>query len=218
MALAATLSIASVSAFADYSFDFDDVASGTSANNSIVNPYSDVSFLSGFVTADLDAQGFEILDVNGNAKPGFTHWETYLDSDIRVRNPQVYGAGTAPSGTNALDAKFDQVFIKFDSAQNLTSFSMQLDNSPFGNFGTSSLYFLDASGKTISTIGFDQRQSGSTITAGFVSNVSGIVLSSGKLYDNINIATVAAVPEADIYAMFVVGLGVMGAVARRRKK
>ena len=217
LALAATLSISSVSAFADYSFNFDDVASGTSANNSIVNPYSDVSFLSGFVTADLDAQGFEILDMNGNTKPGFTHWETYLDSDIRVRNPQVYGAGTAPSGTNALDAKFDQVFIKFDSAQNLTSFSMQLDNSSFG-FPNSNIFFVDSLGKTLSTVAFDQSLSGSIITAGAVSNVSGIVLSSGKLYDNINIATVAAVPEADTYAMFVAGLGVMGAVARRRKK
>ena len=217
LALAATLSISSVSAFADYSFNFDDVASGTSANNSIVNPYSDVSFLSGFVTADLDAQGFEILDVNGNTKPGFTHWETYLDSDIRARNPQVYGAGTAPSGTNALDAKFDQVFIKFDSAQNLTSFSMQLDNSSFG-FPNSNIFFVDSLGKTLSTVAFDQSLSGSIITAGAVSNVSGIVLSSGKLYDNINIATVAAVPEADTYAMFVAGLGVMGAVARRRKK
>ena len=217
LALAATLSISSVSAFADYSFNFDDVASGTSANNSIVNPYSDVSFLSGFVTADLDAQGFEILDMNGNTKLGFTHWETYLDSDIRVRNPQVYGAGTAPSGTNALDAKFDQVFIKFDSAQNLTSFSMQLDNSSFG-FPNSNIFFVDSLGKTLSTVAFDQSLSGSIITAGAVSNVSGIVLSSGKLYDNINIATVAAVPEADTYAMFVAGLGVMGAVARRRKK
>ena len=217
LALAATLSISSVSAFADYSFNFDDVASGTSANNSIVNPYSDVSFLSGFVTADLDAQGFEILDVNGNTKPGFTHWETYLDSDIRVRNPQVYGAGVAPSGTNALDAKFDQVFMKFDTAQNLTSFSMQLDNSSFG-FPNSNIFFVDSLGKTLSTVAFDQSLAGSIITAGAVSNVSGIVLSSGKLYDNINIATVAAVPEANTYAMLFAGLGVMGAAARRRKK
>ena len=220
LVLAATLSISSVSAFADYSFNFDGAPSGTSANSSLVNPYVGVTFLSGFVTADLDALGFEILDMNGNTKPGFTHWETYQDSNIVVRDPQYYGAGSgfAPSPDNALDAKFDQIFIKFDTAQNLTSFSMQLDNSPFGNFGISNLFFLDAAGKTISTIGFDQRQSGSIVTAGAVSNVSGIILSSGKLYDNINIATVAAVPEADTYAMLFAGLGVMGAVARRRKK
>ena len=216
LVLAATFSVASVSAFADYSFNYDGVASGTSANNSIVNPYSDVSILSGFVTADLDANGFEILDMNNQTIPGFTHWETYQDSDIRVRDPQFYSGGVAPSGANALDAKFDQVFIKFATAQNLTSFSMQLDNSTFGNLGVSNLFFLNAAGKTISTVGFDQSQSGSIITSGAVSNISGIILTSGKLYDNINIATAAAVPEADSYAMFVAGLGLMGAVARRR--
>ena len=215
--LAATLSISSASAFADYSFNFDNVASGTSANNSAVNPYAGVTFLSGFVTADLDAQGLPILDMNGQNIPGLTHWETYLDSDIRVRDPQVYGAGTAPSGTNALDAKMDQVFIKFDTAQNLTSFSMQLDNSTFG-FPNSNIFFVDSFGKTLSTVAFDQSLPGSIITSGSVNNVSGIILSSGKLYDNINIATVAAVPEADTYAMLFAGLGVMGAVARRRNK
>lgn len=213
--LAATLSISSVSAFANYSFDFDGAASGTSANNSAVNPYVGVTFLSGFVTADLDAQGFEILDMNGQNISGFTHWETYQDSDIRVRNPQDYGAGIAPSGTNALDAKFDQVFIKFATAQNITSFSMQLDNSNFG-FPNSNIFFVDSLGKALSTVAFDQSMSGSIVTAGAVSNVSGIILNSGKLYDNINIATVAAVPEADTYAMLFAGLGVMGAVARRR--
>lgn len=219
LVLAATLSITSVSAFAGYSFNFDGAVSGTSANNSLINPYAGVTFLSGFLTADLDAQGSPILDMNDQNIPGFTHWDTYQDSNIVVRDPQYYGAGAgaAPSPDNALDAKFDQIFIKFDTAQNLTSFSMQLDNSPFGNFGISNLFFLDAAGKTISTIGFDQSLSGSIITAGAVSNVSGIILSSGKLYDNIDIATVAAVPEADTYAMLFAGLGVMGAVARRRK-
>ena len=216
LVLAATLSISSVSAFANYSFDFDGAVSGTSANNSLINPYAGVTFLSGFLTADLDAQGFEILDMNGNTKLGFTHWDTYADSDIRVRNPQFYSAGIAPSGTNALDAKMDQIFIKFDTAQNLTSFSMQLDNSNFG-FPNSNIFFVDSLGKTLSTVAFDQSLSGSIITAGAVSNVSGIILSSGKLYDNIDIATVAAVPEADTYAMLFAGLGVMGAVARRRK-
>ena len=93
---------------------------------------------------------------------------------------------------------------------------MQLDNSTFGNIGVSNLFFLNAAGKTISTVGFDKSQSGSIITSGAVSNISGIILTSGKLYDNINIATAAAVPEADSYAMFVAGLGLMGAVARRR--
>lgn len=217
LALTAVLGAFSASALANYSFNFDGVASGTSANNSVVNPYSDVSFLSGFVTADLDTNGFEILDMNNQTIPGFTHWETYQDSDIRVRDPQFYGAGVAPSGTNAIDAKFEQVFIKFNTAQNLISFSMQLDNSTFG-FPNSSLFFVDSFGKALSTVAFDQSQSGSIITTGAVNNVSGIILSSGKLYDNINIATVAAVPEPESYAMLLAGLAVVGAVSRRKKQ
>ena len=216
-ALTAALGAFSASALANYSFNFDGVASGTSANNSVVNPYSDVSFLSGFVTADLDSNGFEILDMNNQTIAGFTHWETYQDSDIRVRDPQFYGAGLAPSGTNAIDAKFDQVFIKFSTAQNLTSFSMQLDNSTFG-FPNSSLFFVDSFGKALSTVTFDQSQSGSIITMGAVNNVSGIILSSGKLYDNINIATIAAVPEPETYAMLLAGLAVVGAVSGRKKQ
>ena len=217
LALTVVLGAFSASALANYSFNFDGVASGTSANNSVVNPYSDVSFLSGFVTADLDTNGFEILDMNNQTIPGFTHWETYQDSDIRVRDPQFYGAGLAPSGTNAIDAKFEQVFIKFSTAQNLTSFSMQLDNSTFG-FPNSSLFFVDSFGKALSTVAFDQSQSGSIIITGAVNNVSGIILSSGKLYDNINIATVAAVPEPESYAMLLAGLAVVGAVSRRKKQ
>lgn len=206
----------SASASANYSFNFDGVASGTSANNSIVNSYADVSFLSGFVTADLDTNGYEILDMNNQTIPGFTHWETYQDSDIRVRDPQFYSAGLAPSGTNALDAKFEQVFMKFSTAQELTSFSMQLDNSTFGQ-PNANLFFVDSLGKVFSTIAFDQSQSGSIITTGAQSNVSGIILSSGKLYDNINIATVAAVPEADTYMMLITGLALVGGISRRKK-
>ena len=217
LALIAVLAAFSASALAGYSFNFDGAASGTSANNSLINPYSDVSFLSGFETADLDTNLSEILDKNNQMIPGFTHWETYQNSDIRVRNPQLIGAGIAPSGTNALDARSDQIYIQLGGEINLTSFSMQLDNSTFG-FPNSNLFFVDSLGKALSTVAFDQSQSGSIIISGAVNNVSGIILSGGKLYDNINIATVAAVPEADTYAMLFVGLGVMGAVARRRKK
>lgn len=196
--LAATLSISSVSAFANYSFDFDGAVSGTSANNSAVNPYVGVTFLSGFLTADLDAQGFEILDVNGQNIPGFTHTRKLIKIAIfaleilKFMEQELHRAVLMI----ALDAKFDQVFIKFDTAQNLTSFSMQLDNSTFG-FPNSNIFFVDSLGKILSTVAFDQSLSSSIITAGAVSNVIGFILSSGKLYDNINIPTVAAVPEAD---------------------
>lgn len=212
------LSLYSASALADYNFNFDGVASGTSANNSVVNPNAGVTFLSGFVTADLDADGYEILDSYGQNVPGFTHWETYSDSDIRVRDPQFYSRGIAPSGTNALDAVFDQVLIKFDTAQNLTSFSAQLDNSQYGMMNASFI-FLDALGKTLSSVGFDSYANpGAIISAGAVNNVRGIVLSSGKLYDNISINTVAPVPEPETYALLLAGLGLVGSVSRRRQQ
>ncbi len=211
------LSLLSASAHADYSFNFDGAASGTSANDLAVNPYTGVSFLSGFLTADLDADGYEILDAFNQTIPEFTHWETYSDSDIKVRDPAFYNRGIAPSPINALDAVFDQIFIKFDTAQNLTSFSAQLDNSQFGIYNASFI-FLDALGKTLSTVDFDSYANpGAVITSGSISGVSGIVLSGGKLYDNINISTVAPVPEPETYALLLAGLGLIGVASRRRK-
>jgi hypothetical protein len=213
---ALSLSLFSISAHADYSFNFDGAATGTSANNALINPYTDVSFLSGFVTADLDANGYEILDAYGNTIFGQTHWETYADSNITVSDPASYSNGTV---ANALDARFDQVFIKFNTAQNLSGFSVQLDGTQYGNPAGSSIIFLDVLGKSLSTVDFQSYANpGALITSGPVNGVSGIVLTSGKLYDNLNIATLAPVPEPESYAMMLAGLGLMGAVSRRRRK
>ena len=46
--------------------------------------------------------------------------------------------------------------------------------------------------------------------------ISGIVLTSGKLYDNLSIST-AAVPEPESYAMMLAGLSLMSVIARRRR-
>ncbi len=203
-----SLSLFSISAHANYNFNFDGAATGTSANDALINPYSDVSFLSGFVTADLDANGNEVF--------GQTHWETYSDSDIRVRDPLAYSNGTA---ANALDANFDQIFIKFNTAQNLSAFSVQLDGTQYGNAAGSSIIFLDALGKSLSNIDFQSyANAGALIVSGPVLGVSGIVLTSGKLYDNLNIATTAPVPEPESYAMMLAGLGLMGLVSLRRRR
>ena len=212
------LIFASTSALADYNFNFDGVASGTSANNALVNPYSDVQFLSAFLTADLDAQGFEIVDINTNQLiPGFTHFEAYANSDIRVRDPQFYNHGVAPSGVNAIDAKFDELYIKFATEQNLTSFSAQLDNSQYGIYNANFI-FVNAAGKTIDSITFNSYDNpGAIITKDFTRGVGGIILSKGKLYDNITIATVAAVPEPQSYALILMGLSLFGLLSKKSK-
>lgn len=203
-----SLSLCSLSAYANYNFNFDGAASGTSANNLLINPYSDLTFLSGFVTDDLDA--------NGNVVSGQTHWETYTDSNIVVTDPLAYSNGTA---VNALDANYDQIFIKFNTAQDLSAFSVQRDGTQYGNPSGGSIIFLDALGKTLSNIDFQSSNNpGALIASGAVMGVSGIVLTIGKLYDNQNITTVPPVPEPESYAMMLAGTGFMGLVSLRRRK
>ena len=211
------LSLVSISAHANYSFNFDGVDSGTSANDNAVNPYAGVSFQSAYLAADLDMNGFEILDRNTNEPiPGFTHWEAYTDSDIRVNNPLDFNHGVAPSGTNALNGLNEQIFIKFDTAQNLNSFSAQLDNSLYGIYNAS-YTFVDRAGKVLSSVDFDSVDNkGSIIASGPVFGVQGVILSSGKFYDNVNIINAAPVPEPETYAMLLVGLGLVGGFVRRR--
>ena len=56
---------------------------------------------------------------------------------------------------------------------------MLLDNSTFGNLGVFNLFFK-RSGKTITTVGSDQAQSGSIITAVVFSNLNGIILTGNN--------------------------------------
>jgi hypothetical protein len=79
---------------------------------------------------------------------------------------------------------------------------------------------LDQNGNTIFTSNDYFQPSTTTFNQSFASSltVSAVLLTSGKLYDNLTIATApAAVPEADSYAMALMGLGLMGFIARRRR-
>lgn len=215
--VAALVASAATAQAAVYSFNFDGAASGTSANDSAINPYSNVTFLSAFTTADLDAYGSEILDMNGNFIPGFTHIEAYSDSNIQVVDPSTIARGNPISGTNALDGRYDSIYLKFADAQSNLNVSFQLENTHFGL--TSQIDFVDANGKVINSVSQDimGHSFGQLITASSANTgIYGIVISSGLTFDNLNIATIAAVPETDTYAMLLAGLGVMGLVARRR--
>ena len=200
-----------------YSFNFDGAVSGTSANDSSINPYSNVTFLSAFTAADKDADGFDILDMNGDFVPGFTHIEAYSDSDIKVVDPSTIARGNAISGANSLDGRFDSIYLKFSDAQSNLNLSFQLENTHFGLI--SQIDFVDASGKVINSVSQDimGHSFGQLITASSANaGIYGIVISSGSTFDNLSISTIAAVPESDTYAMLLAGLGIMGLVARRR--
>ncbi len=194
---------------AAYTIDFNGVASGSNANSDATAITNGVTFASG-VYADV---------VDGNFNVIGQHWIPYslatdgVDPAIFARSPSSISWGT---GSNALDARFDQVLVQFANPSQLTGFSFNLDNSSFGNLQASNILFLDADGKTIFTSnGFFQNTT-SNFSVSFASplTVSAVLLPSGKLYDDVS---VAAVPEPETYAMMLGGLGLLGFMARRRK-
>jgi hypothetical protein len=215
--LSALLAIAvSTSSFAasasQFTINFDLLSSGANANLDQVATANGVSFASGHLADTLDAND----NVIGQ------HWVAYslvndsIDPSIFAQNPSDFGYGAAPSGTKALDARFDQVLVQFANPTQLSSFSFNLDSSSYGNLQASNVLFLDQNGNTIFTSNDYFQASTTTFNQSFASSltVSAVLLTSGKLYDNI---TIAAVPEADNYAMLLTGLGILGFMSRRRK-
>lgn len=213
--LALTLT-ASVSAHADsYTVTFDSLTSGDKASLDPVAQANGVTFASGQLAADLDADGFPILDVYDQFVPGKTHWEAIPGVSLTVANPTAYGHGNAPSGTLALNALWDQTLIQFSQPTQVTGFSFKLDGSSYGDLFAAQVLFLDANGKTVLTSA-DFTGSGTTSfsTSFAATTVSAILLpSTDKFYDTI---TVSTVPEASTWALMVGGLLVLGTVAKRR--
>lgn len=215
--LSALLTIViSTSSFAasasQFTINFDLLSSGANANLDQVAIDNGVSFASGHLVDTVDAN----FNVTGQ------HWAAYsiaadnVDPSIFAQNSANLGWGVAPSGTNALDARFDQVLVQFENPTQLSSFSFNLDSSSFGNLQASNVLFLDKDGNTIFTSNDYFQSTATSFNQSFASSVtvSAVLLTSGKLYDNL---TVAAVPEPESYAMVLIGLGLMGFVARRRK-
>lgn len=195
------------------SIDFENVATGATATSAAP---SGIAFYQAYYINDLDAGGAEIpntekyrIDAENNAL-----------YPVTLENPAVNDYGAAPSGTNAMDARSQAVLMHFDTVQNLNSFSVTLDNSPFGNPSQSALYFLDASKTIIGQVDFDQTIMGLIVNLSTPLNgVQEILLSSGAFYDNISFSStsVAPVPLPAAFPLLISALTMLGVFGRRRK-
>jgi hypothetical protein len=207
VALAIAALAANVRADLAFSFDFDSVATGSNAS---VLDTSALSFHNAVIAQQPDGDGIGI--------PGTEHWAVDTAADlsapITIDNPFDWGFGTAPSGTNALNAFNGAVFLQFDQAYTLKNFSVTLDNSTLGDLGTSSIWFVSATG-VLSQRDFDATLPGVTVASSdAVAGVTGVVLQGGGFYDNLTM-TVSAIPEPSTYALWG-GLGCLGLAVWRR--
>jgi len=206
LTLAATTALLTSAANAQsYLLNFDAGLSGSLAN---AQAPSGLSFEYGALLPNLDEFGDPI--------PGTDRWQIDITAPaVTVVDPNFYGRGNAPSIANALDCVFSPTLMLFSTPQDLSSFSITLDNDTFGMPGLSIEFY--ASGLTtdtlLGTLLIDQ------LTPGFLANYSAlygvdkIVLPAGALYDNVGFTVV---PEPATGALF--GLGILGMILRRCRR
>lgn len=200
--LALTAASANAAVFSGF-YNFDNVSSGATANSALG---ADTSFM---YFANLD----RVDDLVGD---GF-HWEDFTSTYGQVL---AISSPSAISGSNVLSNNSQPMALFFTSgSENIASLSLRLAG-PRPNFttiiGGANISFLDATHHVIAGADLFADSNSLLTLTNPQNNIAGIFISAGGDYDNLSIATVAAVPEADSYAMFMAGLGLMGAVARRR--
>lgn len=186
---------------------FDGVASGTAANLAVPAGYS---FFNAAYLPDQDEYGDDI--------PGSEKWKVdpSVSDAVIVLNPLTVDYGVAPSPNNALDARWSPILMQFDTAKDLTGFSVTLDNSTYGNLWADNIYFLDANKNLIGSLVIQGS------IPGYVANlntplfgVKEVVFASGALYDNITVSEVPVPAAAWLMGSALLGLG---GVARRRSQ
>lgn len=216
---AVALASASVAAQAatTTNLNFDSVASGTSANDYLAS-----LGINGFTFADANRVDDEpVYDNNGFLlNDGAFHWETGSNV-VQVKSVSDFwtGADLSVSKSNLLWNDNAPILIQFKNPIDILSFSIQQDLSTYGAI-TNTLSFLDASGHVIAGANVDFEQynhPGQTISSGAVNGVSAILLPGITHWDNLSLVTAAPVPEPSTWAMGLVAMGLMGAVARRRQ-
>lgn len=206
----AAMGLASASAHAGFSasLNFDNVASGATANSSLG------SLISYFHFANADT----VLDEDANGYTGTFHW---VDATATYGEVLAKNDGTAVSASNVLWNDHQPILLVLNQATDIASFSIQQDLSGFGNLQTNGNYlsFLDETGHEIAGANIAYTQGGNPglfiSSIGTVYHVSAILLSAGVSYDNL---TITAVPEPESYAMMLAGLGLLGFAARRRNQ
>jgi hypothetical protein len=188
--------------------NFDSQAAGTEAKMDPVAISMGITFDNAALLPNLDADGIAI--------PGSEHWQ--IDSTtnelVTAENTSAQGYGVAPSGQNALDARWSPILMHFNSAINLANFSVTLPNSTYGNLAQVDILFFDNTGATLFDLGYFQGQPLATISLNSKLNgVKDILLPSGTFYDNISVAAVP-VPSA----LWLFGSAVLGMAGLRRRK
>lgn len=162
----------------------------------------------------------------GNHSPELTGWIVGLNSVDLVENSFWNSA----SGSYSLDLNGLKKGEIHQSLNTVNGQQYQLSFDLAGNFsggpaiktlsvnlGPNGIYKFDTSGKSASNMGWIHYTTtfvaiSNATTLSFLSNVSG---NAGPALDNI---AVTAVPEPETFAMLLTGLGLMGAIARRRNK
>lgn len=213
--LAAALVAASATASAanfNASFNFDNVASGSTADSAL----GSFSSLIHFGNADR-VDDAPVYDAIGNLlNDGAFHW---VDASATYGNVLAMNSASAVSGSNVLWNASQAILVMFSAPQTISSFSIQQDRSGFGDLQTNGSYmaFLDSTGHEIGGATFSYTQGGNpglTISSnGTVQNVSSVLLQAGVSYDNM---AVTAVPEPGTWAMLSGGLLLLGTMTRRR--
>ncbi len=201
LAGAALLGAASISHAQPFFLNFDGL--GSTAND-----FAPINLTIGF--------GELIQDTNEDGDPidGSFHWAIPNPNDfVLVNNPNDVGYGLAPSGTQALDARFGPVLFVFENPWDISEFSFTLDNSGFGDLFDTKVEFYDENNTLLYSQSFDQTVPGLQVNINSPSlvGVKTIVLPSNAYYDNVQ-----AVPEPSTWALLAGGAAFLLYRLRRR--